>query len=561
MLPQRFTSGSCFVSLLLLTTPASAQTATPISSSPGWHDVTRHGGKGDGIADDAAAISAAARALPQSGGVLYFPPGHYSVRSPIVLRGGVSLRGAGMGVSRISQANGANLSSLVSYSAASFVTVSDLTFDGNKAMNATRNDGLLNFENSADVIVRNCEFKDAVGHSSVGVALRFGGDNKRILIDGNYVHDAGTAGTKPADGIYFGGSSVRIVNNLIVKASDTGIVYEAVSNAAEAPSDHGVIASNIVRNTPQGIAVDAAIAGTVGSTTAVIGNTVDGANAVNGASIFVFKGARGRAQSAVSVVGNIIRDSTDGHGIFLDGVSDVVINGNVLSNISTQKAKHGITVLRSKAISVVGNTIRGSGGDGISLQGVTDAAVTSNTVGEPNLAGVEAVGIDVRDQGSVRSDGVVVVANNVSGTKHKYGLQVADGATNLIAMGNSLAGAVRSFNRATAGRVAFSANLTPGAPLTNVTSGPDTALSASGEWRSLQLSDGGVASTTLRVAAAEPGDGVVCSHDQLGPRLLLLTCHVESSGVIRAILLNRSGGPIVVPAGTLRVLVVRRNDS
>jgi parallel beta-helix repeat protein len=561
VLPQRLTSGSCFVSLLLLTTPASAQTATPISSSPGWHDVTRYGGKGDGIADDAAAISAAARALPQSGGVLYFPPGHYSVRSPIVLRSGVSLRGAGMGVSRISQPNGANLSSLVSYPAASFVTVSDLTFDGNKAMNATRNDGLLNFENSADVIVKNCEFKDAVGHSSVGVALRFGGDNKRILIDGNYVHDAGMAGTKPADGIYFGGSSVRIVNNLIVKASDTGIVYEAVSSAAEAPSDHGVIASNIVRNTPQGIAVDAAIAGTLGSTTAVIGNTVDGANAVNGASIFVFKGARGRAQSAVSVVGNIVRASTDGHGILLDGVSDVVINGNVLGNISTQKAKHGITVLRSKGISVVGNTIHGSGGDGISLQGVTDAAVTGNTVGEPNLAGVEGVGIDVRDQGGVRSDGVVVVANNVSGTKHKYGLQVADGATNLLAMGNSLAGAVRSFNRATAGRVAFSANLTPGAPLPDVTSGLDTALSASGEWRSLQLSDGGVASTTLRVAAAEPGDGVVCSHDQLGPRLLLLTCHVESPGVIRAILLNRSGGPIVVPAGTLRVLVLRRSGS
>jgi hypothetical protein len=545
----------------LLTTIASAQTATTLSTSPGWHDVTRYGVKGDGIADDAAAISAAARALPQAGGVLYFPPGHYSVRSSIVLRSGVSLRGAGIGVSRISQASGANLSSLVSYPGASFVMVSDLTFDGNKAVNTTRNDGLLNFENSADVIVKNCEFKDAVGHSSVGVALRFGGDNKRILIDGNYVHDAGMAGTKPADGIYFGGSSVRIVNNLVVKASDTGIVYEAVSSAAEAPSDHGVIASNIVRNTPQGIAVDAAIAGTVGSTTAVVGNTVDGVNAVNGASIFVFRGARGRAQSAVSVVGNIIRDSTDGHGILLDGVSDVVINGNVLSGISRQKAKHGITVLRSKGISVAGNAIHGSGGDGISLQGVTDAAVIGNTVGEPNLAGVEGVGIDVRDQGSARSEGVVVVANNVSGTKQKYGLQVADAATNLLAMGNSLAGSVRGFNRATTGRVAFNANLTPGAQLTNVTSEPDTALSASGEWRSLQLSDGGVASTTVRVAAAEPGDSVVCSHDQLGPRLLLLTCHVESAGVIRAILLNRSGGPIVVPAGTLRVHVVRRSGS
>jgi parallel beta-helix repeat protein len=470
----------------------------------------------------------------------------------------VSLQGAGIGVSRISQASGSNLPSLVHYSAASFVTVNDLTFDGNKAANTTRNDGLLNFENSSDVIIKNCEFRDAVGHATVGVALRFGGNNKRILIDGNYVHDAGEAGSKPADGIYAGGSAVRIVNNLIVRASDTGIVYEAVSSAAETPSDHGVIANNIIRNTPQGIAVDAAIAGTLGATTAVVGNTIDDVNAVNGASIFVFKGSRGRAQSAVSVVGNVIRNSKDGHGIFLDGVSEVVINGNVLSGVSPQRAKHGITVLRSKAVSIVGNTIHGSGGDGISLQGVTEVTVTGNTIGESNLAGVEGVGIDVRDQGSTRSDGVVVVGNNVSGTKQKYGLQVADGATNLLAVGNKLSGAVRPFNRATIGRVAFGSNLTLDGTFADVT-GLDTARAASGEWRPPPLSDGGVASTTLHVATAEPGDAAVCSHDQLGPRLLLLTCHVESPGIIRAVLLNRSGGPIVVPAGTLRVLVVRRH--
>jgi len=560
---MRMTIASCLISPLLLTTATplafAAQASIPTSTRSGWHDVTQFGARGDGVVDDAAAIGAAARALPASGGVLYFPPGHYNVRSTIVLRSGVSLSGAGIGVSRISQASGANLSSLVSYPATSFVTVRDLTFDGNKAANTTRNDGLLNFENSSDVVVKSCEFKDSVGHATVGVALRFGGDNQRILIDGNYVHDAGMAGTSPADGIYAGGSAVRIVNNLVVGASDTGIVYEAVSSTATTPSDHGVIASNVIRNTPQGIAIDAAISGTVGAMTTVVGNTVDGVNAVNGASIFVFKGSRGKAQSAVAVVANVIRNSKDGHGIFLDGVSEIVINGNVLSGISTQKAKHGITVLRSKRVSIVGNTIFGSGGDGISLQGVSEVTVTGNTIGEANLAGVEGVGIDVRDQGSTRSDGVVVVGNSVSGTKQKYGLQIADGATNLVAVGNNLAGAVRPFNRATTGRVAFGSNLTPGGPLADAMSGLDATLSGSGQWRPLKLSDGEVASTTLRISSAEPGDGVVCSHDQLGSRLLLLTCHVESSGVIRAVLLNRSGGQVVVAAGTLRALVVRRS--
>jgi parallel beta-helix repeat protein len=550
------------VSFWLLTTPP-LSTAQPMpdprSASPGWHDVTRYGAKGDGLADDAAAITAAARALPPPGGVLYLPPGHYSVRSTIVLRSGVSLRGAGIGISRISQAGGSNLANLVSYPASAFVTVSDVTFDGNRAANTARNDGLLNFENSSDVVVRNCEFKDAVGHATVGVALRFGGDNKRILIDGNYVHDAGVAGPSRADGIYVGGSSVRVVNNLVVRASDTAIVYEAVSRVDDAPSDHGVIANNVIRNTPQGIAVDAAIAGTLGATTTVVGNTVDGVSAVNGASIFVFKGARGKAQAAVSIVANVIRNSTDGHGIFLDGVSEVVINGNVLSAVSPQRAKHGITVLRSNRVSIVGNAIRGSGANGISLQGATDVTVTGNTIGDVNLAGVEGVGIDVRDQGGARSDGVVVVGNSVSGTKHKYGLQAADGATNLLAFGNNLAGLVRPFNRATVGRVAFGSNMALGGSASDAIGGFEAGLSASGEWRPPQLADGAAASTTLRVSAAAPGDGVVCSHDQLGARLLLLTCHVESPGVIRAVLLNRSGGPVAVSAGILRALVMRRN--
>jgi parallel beta-helix repeat protein len=285
-------------------------------------------------------------------------------------------------------------------------------------------------------------------------------------------------------------------------------------------------------------------------------------NATNGASIFVFKGPRGRSQAAVSLVANVIRNSTDGHGILLDGVSEVVVNGNVLSAISSQRPKHGITVLRSTRVSIVGNTIRGTGGDGISLQGVRDATVTGNVIGDANLAGVEGVGIDVRDQGPTRSEGVVVVGNSVSGTRHKYGLQAADSATNLLAYGNTLVGTAGAFNRATTGHLAIGANMTPGGPLLDSTGGPvEAGVSASGEWRPPSLDDGGVASITLRVAAAKPGDNVVCSHDQLGARLLLLTCHVESPGVVRAVLLNRSGAPVTVPAGTLRIVVFARRSA
>jgi pectate lyase-like protein/parallel beta helix pectate lyase-like protein len=554
----------CWIVLCLLVAAAPtslAQPAGPDSLQSGWYDITRYGARGDGIADDTAAINAAVRALPPSGGILYIPPGSFRIGRTVVLRHGVSLRGAGMGISTLRQADGANLSSIVTYPASSFVTVSDLTFDGNKAKNTTRTDGLLNFDNSSDVIVRNCEFKDAVGHPTVGVALRFAGVNRRILIDGNYVHDAGALGSTPSDAIYVGGSSVRIVNNLVVGASDTGLVYEAVSISPGAPSDHAVIANNIIRNTPQGIAVDAAIADSSGATTVVNGNTIEDIKAVNGASIFVFKGSRGRSQVAVSVLGNVIRNSTDGHGIFLDGVSDVTVNGNVLNNMSLQKAKHGITVLRSNLVSIIGNTIRGVGGNGISLQGTTNITVTGNVIADVNMAGVGGVGIDVRDVPGVRSDSVVVVGNAVSGVKHQHGLQLADGATNLLALGNALGGAGGSINQATTGRVKLDLNLDSSARTPDASRTQDVVrgFSASIQWRPAQLLNGGVATTSVQIGSAAVGDGVLCSHDRLGSRLLLLACHVESSGVVRAVLLNLSGGSVEIPTGTLRVRIFRHS--
>jgi hypothetical protein len=174
---------------------------------------------------------------------------------------------------------------------------------------------------------------------------------------------------------------------------------------------------------------------------------------------------------------------------------------------------------------------------------------------------VGGVGIDVRDAASVRSEAVVIVGNNISGTKHNYGLQVADKATDLLAIGNSLAGVVNPINRAGTGRPSFGSNMAPGGPISDTIDGPRASfgLSASTEWRPAQLVDGGVATTTVHVATAALGDRVVCSHDQLGPRLLLLSCHVESPGVIRAVLLNRNGGPVALPSGTLRVFVLPRN--
>lgn len=70
-----------------------------------WRDVKAYGAIGDGVADDRAAIQAAidevdpdlqqisATQRPK-GALIYFPPGHYRITSPLILKSGIRLMGS-----------------------------------------------------------------------------------------------------------------------------------------------------------------------------------------------------------------------------------------------------------------------------------------------------------------------------------------------------------------------------------------------------------------------------------------------------------------------------------
>src|SRR2546426_5664568 len=71
------------------------------SSAAGFTDVRTHGAKGDGVADDHAAIQSAIEAVRAGGGgVVWFPRGRYKIGAtvvvPVVLNETVLLRGEGM---------------------------------------------------------------------------------------------------------------------------------------------------------------------------------------------------------------------------------------------------------------------------------------------------------------------------------------------------------------------------------------------------------------------------------------------------------------------------------
>ena len=82
----------------------------------GVFNVKNYGAKGDGIADDAAAIAAVIAAVPRQGGIVYFPPGIYLLNSSIVVNGrtNLTLLGAGVSAARL-QMNANGVSTSVTY--------------------------------------------------------------------------------------------------------------------------------------------------------------------------------------------------------------------------------------------------------------------------------------------------------------------------------------------------------------------------------------------------------------------------------------------------------------
>lgn len=114
-----------------------------------------YGALGDGSTDDYTALQAALNAIPSSGGTLFIPAGNYIVGTTleIPVDRPVKIVGAGMKSTRIKLKNAANTvvmdfagavpASYTNPDNFDYLTISDLTIDGNKANNTTGTYGLV----------------------------------------------------------------------------------------------------------------------------------------------------------------------------------------------------------------------------------------------------------------------------------------------------------------------------------------------------------------------------------------------------------------------------------
>ncbi len=159
-------------------TPVVEPSFTPTPSAGESANVKDYGAKGDGSADDAAAIQAAIAAVPESGGTVYFPAGVYLVKAPLVIHDKCRLEGDPLG----------------STIAADSTYVEGSTEPTSAAVLSNQHFSLVYDEDTADSLeIRTMKFR--VTDDDAGSSLRamLFGNTKHLVIDNCSILLDGTA--------------------------------------------------------------------------------------------------------------------------------------------------------------------------------------------------------------------------------------------------------------------------------------------------------------------------------------------------------------------------------
>lgn len=129
---------SSLLTLVLFSALSPAQSIHVIDNGGQVYNVKAYGATGNGTTDDTAAIQKAINAACVGGGVLYFPPGDFIVSSALnvcnVNGPGVSLEGAGAGVSTINFGNSISGGVTIGYSVPAYrAFISNISINSSNA--------------------------------------------------------------------------------------------------------------------------------------------------------------------------------------------------------------------------------------------------------------------------------------------------------------------------------------------------------------------------------------------------------------------------------------------
>jgi hypothetical protein len=246
-----------------------------------WADVRSYGARGDGSADDTAAIEAAINSLA-NGESIYFPPGIYRITSTVTLTRGVRLVGDGRSSIIRTDAPSFNLFE----AQADYLSFEGLAFEGAAGDDSTRqfaihttashparwgaifrcyfggpsvalglNNGVVLDAKSDRWNIENNLFEYLVGHDGAignGYGVLLGTSNEHRISSNRFLGDRNMVPARGRHAIYASGgaSNNMILNNYIQSFNSSSIVV--YSRVDQASSQFNLISNNLILDQARG---------------------------------------------------------------------------------------------------------------------------------------------------------------------------------------------------------------------------------------------------------------------------------------------------------------------
>lgn len=384
----------------------------PVGRDELFINVKDYGAKGDGVTNDTAAINAAFAALvPGSPGRVYFPPGQYTHRR-IAVTGKSNFEVVGPG-ELVAQAD-------IIETYLTFDNCTDFSVTGLRSRHANPT-ARRTATAARSFTFTNCtRFTVSKVHAhhceGVGVMLLH---CSYANIEGNQVYDTWADGI----GLYGDTHHVTVTGNVIRETGDDGIAQVGVTAQGVQPHDNSITGNTVNRSHARGIVVVGAY------NTTVAGNTIDVTRA-GGLYVCSEPSRNTYGNSNVVISGNVVKDANtyeptiEQAGIYVVGgtmsVDDITITNNRVINPRKEGIRLGGSATGTRRITLMGNSVKGAGSNGIAIWSVEDLTMIGNTFTDSGSYGVFATsGLT----GSVILTGNTVRRPNTAGsTFAAYGL-------------------------------------------------------------------------------------------------------------------------------------------
>ncbi|TMV47325.1 hypothetical protein FE783_22235 [Paenibacillus mesophilus] len=515
------------------------------------YSVKDYGAAGDGVTDDTAAIQAAIDAAGLAGGgVVFLPPGTYSVKrssparsynySLLIKESNVTIEGSGMGASVLKMADGENgtvLRTVINNQgidgplakALSHIRIANLTIDGNwnnvtwagptgMESNGIYDQNGLTLSTTSNSKVENVHIKHI---AQDGLS---GGSNRNLTIVNSIVEHTGKNNIA-----MFQSTGVKVINNTLRNANDSpdGGVSKPYYNTSSAKYSSIAFAYSPV----------VAYTGTTKNFSLAVGNRIETST--------------GRGISAdyqannLIIEGNVIESTSGRNLIGLQMPNNIsplpsgyVIANNILSsNAASPGGTRTISAVNLQNLLVTGNMIQG-GGLGVVLDNVANSTIEGNMIAGIDNSSAAFAGVNVRS-----SDGITISSNDLQSSTVKF--TVAPSA-NIRLLHNNLGAAPSGLSF-----------LTNFSSFDNRGYDPYTApLTAAFVWSAVTIPAGGYAEFDVAVQGAMSGQFALAGSDT-STGSLGVSAMVVAPDLVRVVLTNMTGSAVSLPAGNWRVRVMQ----